>query len=283
MYSTKKRNIILALLPLTLLISLVIFFGVFKTIELSFQVNAEQSIFSNYQKLFNDQEFYNSLIFSFQTALISTLLSIVIGVGVALFLWNSKNKTVIKVLNYLPLITPHIIIAIIFIILLSQTGLISRVSYQLGFINQPSDFIPLINDNKGIGIIIAYVYKEFSFVCIILLIILNSIKVQEIRIAQSLGANSFQLFKKIIFPKIVVSLLFVFMILFIYSFSAFEIPSLLGNSSNKALPVLVYQHYTTIGSKEYALTINLIIIVFCLIMTAMVFVIIKLVQRKYHS
>lgn len=285
MYWKNKKSIILYLLPLTLLIVFIITFGIYKTWVISIKVGSNENIFSNYLKLLSDSEFLKSFIFSFKNALVSSLLSVVIGLLVALFLWSNKGKRMAKLLTYLPIITPHLVIAMLFIIIFSQTGLISRLCYYLGLIKQPDQFMQLINDENGIGIILAYVYKGFPFIAIMILLILNSINYKEIRLAKLLGANKSELFKKIIFPKVIVTMLIAFIILFIYSFSAYEIPSLLGVSAPKALPVLVYQHYSDItpGLKEYAMSINIFIIIFCLVFTLLIFIIIKIMQRKYHE
>lgn len=268
------------LFPFIIIIG-IISFGLFRTISLSLDDHGIISL-ANYEKIFNDEDFKKALLYSFRTAFISTTLTLLVGIFFALRLYHSKSKIIVKIITFLPIILPHLVVAMLMIILLSQTGIISRICAYLGLIDNPSQFLELINDRNGIGVIIAYVYKEFPFVALVLYGIIITINKKELLIAQSLKANNFIIFKDIILPKILPMLLALFTILFIYSFSAYEIPSLLGYSSTKALPVYIYYNYSNImlGTKNYAMALNVIIIIFSLCFAGVMYLIINKLQGK---
>lgn len=276
----KNKSKLIFILPLTIILGIIVF-GVFKTLLMSFS-SSDGLTFSNYLKIIGDDEFKAAIIYSLKTALLATLLSLIIGVFFAMFLRQSKSKIITKLLNLMPIFLPHLIVAMLMIIVFSQTGLVSRLAYHLNLIEQASDFFELINDSNGIGVILAYVYKEFPFVAIVVYGIIISINERELLIAKSLKATNFQIFTKIIFPKILPMLLSLFIILFVYSFSAYEIPSILGYSQTKALPVYIYYNYSNVmlGTKNYAMALNIVVMLFSFIFVLVNGLIINKLQRK---
>ena len=84
--------------------------------------------------------------------------------------------------------------------LLSQSGLVSRLFADLGFIDVPSDFPVLVRDRLGIGIILAYLWKEVPFIALILIATLQSVGEDYEEAARTLGARPLQRFRRVTFP-----------------------------------------------------------------------------------
>ena len=64
--------------------------------------------------------------------------------------------------------------------------------------------------------------------------------------ARSLGANRWQAFRQVTLPLIMPGVVSASVIVFAFTFGAFEIPYLLGRTFPAALPVLAYQSYTDV-------------------------------------
>lgn len=273
----------LALLPLLILILFLLTFALLKTFQLSLVKHSNISL-DNYLRLINDQELISSFAYSFYIASLSSIISIVLGVFLALQLFKTKNKYLIKFISFIPIIIPHLIACMLIIAVFSQTGLLSRIMYHLGFIKEANQFIPLINTDNGIGIILTYVYKELCFVTLIVLNILNTINKKEILVARMLKANNLEIFKKIVFPKIIAPLILVFIVLFAYAFSSYEVPSILASSSSKMISSLMYYYYSNIAlnSKEYAMAISVVMILFLLLVTSICLLCYNKIKRRYH-
>ena len=277
----RNRERLIFILPLTIILGIIVF-GVSKTLFMSLESEGTLSL-ANYIKVISDVEFKNAIIFSLKTAFIATLISLVLGLSFAMFLKRSKSKIIIKLLNVMPIFLPHLIVAMLIIVIFSQTGIISRLAYLFNFIDSSKEFIELVNDKHGIGVILVYVYKEFPFVAIVIYGIIISINEKELLIAKSLKASNFQIFSKIIFPKVLPMLLALFMVLFIYSFSAYEIPSILGTSQTKALPVYIYYNYSNVmlGTKSYAMALNFIVILISFLFALIIGLILNKIQRNH--
>ena len=81
------------------------------------------------------------------------MIAVVFSVGIALvFLTLAERMQWLHFFFQIPLVIPHLVVAITIVFLLSPTGLLSRVAQLLGLIKTSSEFPLLINDRFGIGI-----------------------------------------------------------------------------------------------------------------------------------
>ena len=81
---------------------------------------------------------------------------------------------------------------------------------------------------------------------LIVLAVLQSIGEDYEDLARTLGANSWQRFRYVILPLIMPGVLSSSVLVFAFTFGAFEIPYLLGQRFPSALPVLSYRAYTDV-------------------------------------
>lgn len=262
--SLKKLSPYILLLPCSLFLIITLGFGVIEGIlqSLGFMpsLGMEEVTFKYYTELFKDGEFIKSLLFSLKTSLISSILSVIIGVFIAYILYKRKsrlNNLIIK----LPMVIPHIVVVFIILSIFSQGGYISRIMNNLFMISDFNEFPLLINDQYGIGIVLAYLWKEIPFVAIITYDILNNINKDLIIAAKNLGANKGQIFSKILLPLSKKSIITSFLIIFAFSFGAFEVPYLLGPTMPKALPVKAFIEYSSsdLFNRPYAMAINTVL------------------------
>ena len=123
-------------------------------------------------------------------------------------------------------------------------------------------------DEKGIGIILSYLWKELPFVLFFSLPLAYQVDEKAGEAARCLGANPFQAFWKITLPLSIRQYLAAFFIIFSFSFGAFDLPYLLGATSPKALSVLSYQELQRgFLQRPVALAYNGIILLFSLFLS----------------
>lgn len=194
-----------------------------------------------YIKILMDIHIWQSIAFSFYVAFLTAFFSSIIGFSLALLFWDLSNpwQRIIPVYKIL-LVLPHISVAYIAILLFSRTGLLSSFLFRLGFIDDFRTFPVLVFDNKGIGIILAYLMKEIPFVILMISAHLHKIPSQLLQSAQMLGGGKIYIIRRIVIPSSMPSVISVFLILFLYSFGGFEIPFLLGGSKPVMISVTVY-------------------------------------------
>ncbi|UNJ81444.1 ABC transporter permease subunit (plasmid) [Bacillus sp. CMF21] len=222
-----------------------------------------------YIGIFQSVVFYRSLIFSLGISLVATVLAALIAVILALWLrkYVRKGGWLYFLLQFnLPV--PHVVGAIAILILFGQSGLISRLVYWAGFIQQPSQFPIWVTDQFGTGIVLEYIWKEVPFIAVSILSILKSWTVPYEKQLQLLGANRWQRWRFVTFPFMLPALLSSSIIVFAYTFGSFEVPYILGSVSMPTLPILAYQAYLNpdLTYRPEAMAINTIITIISMIL-----------------
>lgn len=215
-----------------------------------------------YKEILTSQGFLSSLGFSFYISIVSSAIAVILGVLLAYSILRSKQRNGIEDMIYkLPIVVPHIVAALLVYNILSQSGVLPRLLHSIGIIEEQSQFPSLLYDKNGIGIIIAYLWKEIPFVAMVVYTILSNINDKLSAVAHNLGANNRQVFFHILLRLIMPSVFSSFIIIFAFSFGAYEIPFLLGPTTPKALPVKAYIEYTNpnLDNRPYAMVINMIL------------------------
>lgn len=238
-----------------------------------------------YIDVLTDNSFLISLKFSLYVSFISSIIAVILGVSLAyLLLMSNHKKGVEEVLYKLPIIVPHTVAALLVYNILAQSGIIARILKHAGLLSSQSDFPSLIFDKNGIGIIIAYLWKEIPFVAMVVYTVLINISDKLRDVALNLGANKRQVFIHVLLPLIMPSILSSFIIIFAFSFGAFEVPFLLGPTTPKTLPVKAYLEYTNpdLSNRPNAMVINMILTFFSILMIWLYSKTFKLIN-KYNS
>lgn len=189
-------------------------------------------------------QFWPGLWLTLWVSFASTFFSAVIAVAAALLLrqtfWGKRLSTFLFQIN-LPI--PHIVGAVGVLFLFAQSGFISRFLGQVGLVTSPADFPVLVRDSGGIGIILAYIWKEVPFIGVTVLAVLQALGEDYEDLAASLGANRWQRFRYVILPLILPGLLSVSIIVFAFIFGAYEVPALLGVRFPRMLPVMAVRFF----------------------------------------
>lgn len=225
--------------------------------ELNLQAYARILTYERYA-----EPFWTGLLLTLWISLASTAISAMLAVATALAIrgmaWGKRLSVFLLQFN-LPI--PHIVAAIGMLFLLSQSGLLSRLGAQLGLLRRPADFPILVRDRYGIGIILAYVWKELPFIGVIVLAVLEALGENYEDSARTLGANSWQRFRYVTLPLIAPALLSSSMIVFAFVFGAYQIPEILGVRYPRTLPVLALRFFldSDLNARAEAMAISVMI------------------------
>lgn len=223
-----------------------------------------------YRDLFSDEQFIASFVYSLRVAMISTFLSILIGLLLVRSAYPKLRNTFPRLIAWIPMLFPHFVWGYMLFLLLSQSGLIPSLLNILGFLGGPKDFPILFKDSFGIGIILTYVWKEIPFVLLMLIPIYEQLSNNRKELVYTLGGNQWSVFWNVERPYVLPVLVETFFIVFAFVISAYEVPALLGATYPKMVSVLTYDWF--FGSdwtkQPYAyaamivLTITIVVIVF---------------------
>ncbi|MDZ7673102.1 MAG: ABC transporter permease subunit [Halanaerobiales bacterium] len=225
-----------------------------------------------YYEIWFSSEFIDALGFSLYISFVSSLIAVVIGVFLAYQLVKlPKKHKIIRLLYKLPIVVPHIIASLLVFLFFTQSGILSRILFHIGLIEEIQQFPHLIFDDGGIGIILVYLWKFTPFIALVSFTILKHINNSYTEVAENLGANPWQIFWNVYFPLALPSIASSFIIIFAFSFGAFEIPYLLGPTYPRTLPVLAYQKYisSNLLERPYAMVIAVTLSIICFILIIM--------------
>lgn len=185
-----------------------------------------------------------SLGLSLGIALIAAGVSVAVGALVAYQLWKLPSRLrQLAVVYKVGLILPHIAVAFIVLILWTQSGFFASVGHWLGLVETPADFPAVLFSGNGLGMILAYAYKETPFVILLVMAVLARTDPRLVTTGRMLGASEVTVFWRIVVPRIMPAVNTAFIILYLYTFGAFDIPFLLGESSPGMLSIEIYNLY----------------------------------------
>ncbi len=282
-----RLRLILMLAPALLVIGLLFFGGLAVGLLRSFNympvIGLTEPNVAAYAAIFTAPEFYRSLLLTLHISVTSTVIASALAVGAALLLRGSfVGKPVVSFLFQLNLTVPHLVGAIGILYLFSQSGSFARLAYAWGAISKPADFPALVFDPYAIGIILQYVWKEVPFIGVIVLANLQAIGEDYESVARSLGANRWQAFRHVLLPLIFPGVLSASVMVFAFTFGAYEIPAILGQNYPAALPVLAYRKYTDVdlAARPEAMAMAIVI---ALISGAMIFLYLRASRRRVRA
>lgn len=272
-YLLSVPQILLGMLFLTGLIT-----GITQSLGVIPVFGLEEATLDYYKEVFAKPDMLRSVLYSLYIAFASAGLSTVAGVLICMALVSvGKTKGKMMRVVQIPIVVPHVVVAIFVINILSQNGLLARAAYMLGLISEQQDFPMLIYDPGGIGVILAYLWKEIPFIIYFVIGLMASIDGRLGEAAVNLGAGRLASFVRVTLPLCMPSILSGFLIIFVFALGAYELPALLGATAPKALPVLAYIQYThpDLKNRPYAMALNGIIIAISLLSAVVYFLLVK--------
>ena len=197
-----------------------------------------------YAQVFTHPDFLQSVWVSLRISLWSAVLSAVMGVLVSMALIRcGKTRGGMLYAVRLPILVPHAVVAVFVIQIFSQTGLIARLGYMLGLLEDSAQFPQLLYTSGYWGAILAYLWKEIPFVAYFVLAFMSSISDTLGQAAENLGACPLRSFWEVTLPLSVPVIAKAFLIIFIFAFGGYELPLLLGSTLPKALTVQTHLVY----------------------------------------
>lgn len=181
---------------------------------------------------------WRSVAWTFATAGCATILSAIVACMLAR---GAARGRAAQFLAVLPLAVPHVAAALAAVLLLGQSGLLSRVAFAMGVIEAPSDFPPLVYDRAGIALVFAFAWKEIPYLTLTAVAVLAMEGRPLEEAARSLGATPAQAFWRITWPRLWRGLSPAVIAAFAYLVGQYEMPALLAPSDPLSLSLLTYE------------------------------------------
>ncbi|MEA2524230.1 MAG: multiple sugar transport system permease protein [Thermomicrobiales bacterium] len=180
--------------------------------------------FDNYRNALNDEVFTNALVRSVIFAIPISLIQIVLGLGIALLLYGSiRGGHLIRTLILLPLMTPPIMVAIAWRLILNPTGgLLNTVLDGLGLIDKP---ISILGSSRwafpAIGLADTWQWTPFVVLLAFAALLTQPEDIREAALVD--GATSWTVFWTVTLPLILPGLAAILLIRMIMAFKVFDL------------------------------------------------------------
>jgi putative spermidine/putrescine transport system permease protein len=268
---------LLGVFPALLFILFLFVGGLIQSISLSIEgeldvlLSEHSGRFWAYKELL-DSYFIRSIGVTVGLAAVVSLLSGIISLLATVFLVErSKNWKWFKLILELPIGIPHLLSAYLLSQVFMQTGWYARIAFHFGWINSFKQFPELIHDDWGIGVILAYMWKEIPFMILLIYPFVEKLLTEWKETSSVLGASFSQTVRWVVVPILLPIWVGGMWVVFAFALGAYEIPALLAQTSFGSIPVLAWQEYTQFGLERQpvAIAMNIVLAAFALIVGGM--------------
>ncbi len=222
-------------------------------------------------KTLTDNSLWSSLILSALIALIATLISVSMALGLTILGGDVFKNRHTHFLLYLPLSMPPIIVAFWTFQAFSNAGILARVCYNIGLIKSIETFPSLINDAHYFGVVTAMVLSTFPIFTLLFLSFYateNIVAYQEL--ATTLGATTQQNRSKVIIPILLKKARPNIILYGIFLFGAFELPLLLGRQSPRMISVRIHTQFNKFSLSDLPQAYVLTVIYACIVLITVI-------------
>ena len=141
----------------------------------------------------------------------------------------------------LPMAVPHVAAALAALLLLGQSGLLSRLSYGLGLTSVAGEFPALVYDRTGIALVLTFLWKELPYLTLTAMAVLLSDTRELEEVARTLGATPRQAFWRVTWPQLWRGTAPAIIAAFAFLVGQYEMPALLAPSDPVPLSILTFE------------------------------------------
>jgi spermidine/putrescine transport system permease protein len=202
---------------------------------------------------FSEPIFLRVLLRSLSIAMLTTLISIVLGYPVAYLISQTSERvqTLLILLITIPMWINMLVRTYAWIGILSENGLINSFMNWLG--------LPTLNlMYTDFAVILGMVYNFLPFMILSIYTVLAKLDKALIQASYDLGANKTQTFLKIVLPLSVPGIISGITLVFLPAVSTFVIPRFLGGGNFVLIGNLIETQFITVGEWNFGSAISMI-------------------------
>ena len=188
---------------------------------------------------------WRGLLWSLGTAAAGTALAALLAVAVATtFRGDGRVSRLARALALVPLPVPHLVAGVTALLILAQSGLLARLGFALGLVSAPAEWPALVQDRRGVGVVLTLAWKELPFLALLAFSVLAARGAELEEAARTLGAGAWSRFRLVTWPLLWRGLLPGVVAVFVFAAGSYETALLLAPSDPLALPLLTMERYT---------------------------------------
>ena len=192
-----------------------------------------------FRTLLGDSYYLGRIWFTIWQALVSTLLTLAIGIPAAYLFarYEFPGKTLLKALTTLPFVMPTIVVAMGFVALFGSQGVINTLLMDLFGFDNP----PIRVTNSLIIIFMAHAFYNYAIVVRIVSALWANLDPRLEETAKVLGAGRVGTLYHVTLPLLMPAIVSSALLAFAFSFTSFGVVLILGGSQFATLEVAIYE------------------------------------------
>lgn len=164
-----------------------------------------------------DPDLRDAVVFTVTTTVVGTALSLVLGIALAAVV---RGRSWARAVATLPVLVPHLLVAVVAVAWLGPGGLVDRVLGDLP--------VQLVRARSGAGIVLVHVVKEAPFLALLALATWDERVAAREEAAAVLGAGPWDRFRLVVLPALRVPLTIGTTVVAAYLLGSFEVALLVG-------------------------------------------------------
>lgn len=195
--------------------------------------------FEPFSILLNDPYYLGRIWFTIWQAVVSTLLTLAIGLPAAFLFarYEFPGKTLLKAISSLPFVMPTIVVAMGFTALFGAQGLVNSALMTMFGLDNP----PVRITNTLTIIFMAHAFYNYAIIVRIVSALWSNLDPNLEGSAKMLGAGSIQTFYHVTLPLLLPAIISASLLSFAFSFTSFGVVLVLGGPEYSTLEVSIYE------------------------------------------
>ena len=225
-------------MPIVLLLAGVFFYPVLSLLSIS--VTEPVPGLQHYERLVLEPVYLQIMWRTAWIAVVVTGMTLVVGYPLAFYLTVAPPRTarIAMLLLFIPFWASILVRTYGIMVIMGRTGVLNNALLALGVIDRPIQFL-----FNTFVVQVAMVQILLPFLVLPLYSVLRTIDPSLVTAARGLGASPLQTFLRVYFPLSLPGVFAGGLIVLVFSFGFFIVPSLLGGRRDVTLPMLVIQQF----------------------------------------
>ena len=251
----ETRGLLLLWIAPLVFLSLFYFFPLGKILHVSFARGVGGWV-APLLEIIKSASIRNVIGFTFWQAILSTILTLIIGLPGAFILarYEFRGKPFIRAITGIPFVLPTLVVAAAFNALLGPRGWANLILMNLLNLDQP----PIQFINTFIAILIAHVFYNLTIVLRMVGDFWSHLDPRMGKAAQVLGANRIQSLYHVTIPLLLPAIISAALLVFIFDFTSFGVILILGGPRFATLEVEIFYQTVSLFNLPLAATLSLI-------------------------
>jgi len=216
--------------------------------------------FGNYVDFVREPIYWNTLLRTAVISILVTAMALLIGFPVAYYIAKVARRragSVLFLLCLIPLWVSELVRTFGWVVLLRETGVVSRLLQAAGLVEGPVEF--LYND---VTVVVGLVYTVILFMIVPIVSTLSGMDNALLEAGYNLGGSALTVFRRIVIPYAMPGVVAGCIIVFMLTAGSYLTPVILGGKNSMWFTEQIYDQFITRYNWESGATFGVLLLAF---------------------